>query len=152
MLIPTNFDILPKQAEYSAKPTLLKKWRGVDLWYKKDDKFERPKCKISMKIYTNDCSFGQTPESRMFAHLWTAILNEHMREFNYMANCANLHLQVTPKFNNISFEWSGFNDTMKKYIGESMKKMGEMKQEDLRNKFNEMKDKLMMDWNNHYFE
>ena len=88
----------------------------MDLWYQKDDKFERPKSQVSMKIYTNDCSFGSTPDSRTFAHLWSQILNEHMREFNYMANCASLHLTVSLKYNNINFDWTGFNDTMKTFI------------------------------------
>ena len=53
-LIPKNFDILEKNELYSVKPTLLKQWEDTDLWYKKDDKFERPKAIVSMKIYTND--------------------------------------------------------------------------------------------------
>jgi len=41
--IPKNFDLLPKDEKLSAKPILLKQWDNVDLWFKKDDKFEMPK-------------------------------------------------------------------------------------------------------------
>lgn len=55
-LIAKNFDVLPEKKEMSAKPFLLKSWdECTDLWYKKDDKFERPKAAVSCKIYTNDC-------------------------------------------------------------------------------------------------
>jgi hypothetical protein len=51
----------------------------------KDDKFERPKGMVSLKIYTGDCEFGRTPAGRVFAELWNSILQEHLREFYYMA-------------------------------------------------------------------
>lgn len=72
-LIPKNFDILAKNKEYSSEPILLKQWDDTDLWYKKDDKFDRPKSEVSMKIYTNDCELGVTLESRVFVNLWAVI-------------------------------------------------------------------------------
>ena len=57
-LIPKNFDILPKDEEFSKEPKLINIGKDIDLWYKKDDKFDRPKSEVSMKIYTNDCNLG----------------------------------------------------------------------------------------------
>jgi len=46
-LIATNFDVLPKNPSVSSVPILIKQWPDcTDLWYKKDDKFERPKARI----------------------------------------------------------------------------------------------------------
>lgn len=54
-LIATNFDVLPEDASLSARPHLLQQWPGIaDLWYKKDDKFKKPKGIVACKIYTND--------------------------------------------------------------------------------------------------
>ena len=54
-LIATNFDILPEDASLSARPLLVQQWDGIaDLWYKKDDKFKKPKGIIGCKIYTSD--------------------------------------------------------------------------------------------------
>lgn len=155
-MVPKNFDILPKNEEYSAKPILLKQWDDTDLWYKKDDKFDRPKSEISMKIYTNDCELGTTLESRVFVNLWAHIQDEFLREFNYMANCANLSFQVTPMYDNINFSWSGFNDSMPAYLEESIQRLLSMKNEDktdqLREVFDQVKEKLLMDWKNFYYE
>ena len=65
-LIPKNFGIKAANPKLSAKPSLIKQWADTDLWYMKDDKFERPKCKVSMKLYTNDCGLGFNAESREY--------------------------------------------------------------------------------------
>jgi len=44
-----------------------------------------------------------------------------------MANCANLSFNVTPMYDNINFEWSGFNDSMPTYIDESIERLLKMK-------------------------
>ena len=42
-LIPKDFSILEADPTYSSSPHLLQQWDDTDLWYKKDDKFNRPK-------------------------------------------------------------------------------------------------------------
>ena len=70
-LIPKNFDILPKDESLSARPILLEQWDGLaDLWYKKDDKFLKPKARVAMKIYTRDLFFGSSVRTRMFTKMW----------------------------------------------------------------------------------
>jgi secreted Zn-dependent insulinase-like peptidase len=130
-LIPKNFGIKASNPKLSAKPSLIKQWADTDLWYMKDDKFERPKCKVSMKLYTNDCGLGFNAESRVFAHVWTRVLDEYMREFNYMATCANMSFSVTPHFENVEFNWQGFDDSMPVYIKETLNKLVNMKDEHL---------------------
>ena len=155
-LIPTNFDLKEKNEEFSQSPNLIKSWSDADLWYKKDDKFGRPKSVVSMKIYTKDCDLGKTPESRVFVNLWAQIQSEYLREFNYMENCANLSFNVTPMYDNINFEWSGFNDSMPTYIDESIERLLKMKDSSqeaaLKEIFNQVKEKLLADWKNFYYE
>ena len=71
-MIPTKFDVLGKDAALSEKPTKLSNagWDGLDVWYMKDDKFEKPKGIYNLKIYTGDLYFGSTPKARVFATLW----------------------------------------------------------------------------------
>jgi len=131
-LIPKNFDVLAKEAERSAKPVLIKKWDDcTDLWYKKDDSFERPKCIINMNLYTNDLLFSLKPESRVFAKVWAKVLDEYLREFNYMASEAKLEFGVSVLLDRIHFEWSGFNDSMPVFINETLARIQKMKTEDL---------------------
>lgn len=80
--IPKNFDLLNKEED--AKPVLIKEWDGcTDLWYKKDNKFERPKVVAKLMIYSKDCQYGLIPKSRVFVHLWESMMSEYFREFDY---------------------------------------------------------------------
>jgi hypothetical protein len=56
-----------------------------------------------MKIYTPDNLLGISPNSRVFINLWTSMLNEYLREFNYKANCANMNLEISPLYDSLSF-------------------------------------------------
>ena len=60
-LFPTEFDILAQESKLSEKPQLLQVWDDTEVWYKKDDKFKRPKGIVSLKVYSNDHSFSSTP-------------------------------------------------------------------------------------------
>ena len=42
-LLPTNFEILPEDPDNSKVPILIQELDDTDLWYKKDDKFKKPK-------------------------------------------------------------------------------------------------------------
>ena len=58
-LIAKNFSIIPKDEEKSLCPKLIKRWsKCTDLWSKKDDKFDRPKAMVNLRIYTNDCQWN----------------------------------------------------------------------------------------------
>jgi len=149
-MIPTNFDILDKDEKLSDKPSILKQWDDTDLWYKKDDKFEKPKAFINMKIYTTDCGFCVQDESRVFASIWNGVQEEYLREFNYMADCASLSNSVGVKYDNIGFSWSGWNDSMPNYVNETIKKLKEMPSTNLTEMFEQTKEKLLLEWKNAY--
>lgn len=59
-LLPKNFEILAEDVSLSDRVKLLKTWDDTEIWYKKDDKFKRPKGIVNFKFYTNDCLFSQT--------------------------------------------------------------------------------------------
>lgn len=119
-LIPKNFDVHPEQPEQSKRPVFAAQWDNADLWYKKDDKFKKPKGKVAVKIYTNDIHFGTTATSRVFAEMWKACFNEYIREFKYIADCAELTSSITLAVDNLQFEWSGYTDTLSIYVQETL--------------------------------
>ena len=51
------------------------------------------------------------------------MLAEYCREFNYMANCANLDFDIQTNYDVINLNWSGFNDTLFNYVNESLNKL-----------------------------
>jgi secreted Zn-dependent insulinase-like peptidase len=57
------------------------------------------------------------------------MLNEYLREFNYKANCANMNLEISPLYDSLSLQWSGFNHTMPEYISQSIDHILKMQEE-----------------------
>jgi secreted Zn-dependent insulinase-like peptidase len=152
-LIPKSFDLLQKDEARSARPILLKKWPDcTDLWYKKDDHFGKPKEMASMQLYTNDCLFGQNPRARVFVHVWQKVLEEHLGEFTCMAAAAKLSFDVTLGLDSVNFKWSGYGDSVPGFVEQTLTRLCAMKGHDLAKAFAQVKEKLLLDWKNCYFE
>ena len=84
----------------------------------KDDKFERPKAIINVKVYPIAgllSELGVTAEGRMITEVWIAAIKEYLREFKYMAEMANLELDFTISNDAISLQFSGFNDSLAEF-------------------------------------
>ena len=126
-LLPKNFDIVPEDSTLSERVKLLKTWEDTEIWYKKDDKFKRPKGIVNFKLYTNDCLFSQTSFGRLFAEVWRQCLDEYLREFNYMASCANLNFEILVAPDNVELTWSGFNDSLPVFVLETIQRIMVMK-------------------------
>lgn len=101
VLLPTNFDLLP--STNATEIECVKKWDNGEVWYKKDDKFLRPKGIVNMRLYTTDCQFAKTPQGRLFAEVWLKCLKEFTREFTYMAKCASLDFTANLTSTNVAF-------------------------------------------------
>lgn len=122
-LIPKNFEILDKNEKLSTKPEMVRKWPEAELWYKKDDKFKKPKAIVNMKLFTKDSGFGTSISGRVFVSIWLDVMKECMREFNYDAEMAHLEFSAALKLNNLDLKWSGFNDSLTNYVLQTLKTM-----------------------------
>mmetsp|Transcript_1318 Transcript_1318/g.1693 ORF Transcript_1318/g.1693 Transcript_1318/m.1693 type:complete len:895 (-) Transcript_1318:261-2945(-) len=151
-LIPTKFGIKPEDEAHAKTPILLKTNDAGEYWYKKDDKFKRPKAIVSCKIFTADNGFGKTVEARMFANVWKNIAEEHLREFKYMADCADLSFSLDLLYDNIGFTWNGYDDSLFNFVQETMTKLIKMKDASLEKEFSQVKEKLLIDWKNAYLQ
>jgi len=151
-LIPKNFDILPPNADLSTKPLIIKEDENTHVWYHKDDKFQKPKGVVRLKLYTNDNRFGFDVNSRLFFKIWEEVVGEYLREFAYMAQQATLNSSVSILHDNIDFSWSGFNDSMPNYIKESLEQVVNMKNANVEGFFNQVKEKLTQEWTNAYLD
>ena len=109
----------------------------------KDDKFKMPKGIISMKLYTTDCEYMENIKSKTFVTMWKRIVNEYLREFTYTAEMADLSFGISTAQNNVSFYWSGYNDSMGNYVVESVERILKMREENLLEQFMRCKDKVM---------
>jgi len=150
-LIATNFEILAEDQSLSTRPQLVQQWDGVaDLWYKKDDKFKKPKGIVACKIYTGDLGFGTSAKAKVFSDVWKNVLEECLREFVYMADCAKLEFKVSLLRDNIDLQWTGFNDSLVNFVGETVKRIAAFRNGECREVFYQVKEQLMQEWKNHY--
>ena len=123
-LLPKSLEIKPKDPEYSEVPKLIKEYEGdTEVWYLKDDKFERPKAIVTLKVYPAKgllSELGVTAEGRMLTEFWVAAVKEHLREFRYMAEMASLELEFTVCHDAVVLEYSGFNDSLPTFISSAL--------------------------------
>lgn len=96
--IPSNLDVLPYNKNFT-ETEFLQNWDEGHLYYHKDNKFERPKGYVNMKFYTSDEGFDSPQDKIMFSRVWSLVLNEHMSETDYMAECAKLNCATLPTTN-----------------------------------------------------
>ena len=80
------------------------------------------------------------------------VLKEHLNEFNYMASVAKLDFRCEVTRDGFDLTWSGYNDAMPNYVDEVLTRILAMKDSDLKNTFDVVKEKLLLDWRNHYVQ
>lgn len=78
---------------------------------------------IDMKIYTNDCMFGRTPQGRVFSEVWNNMIKEYLREFFYTASVAELECGIALYHDNININWKGYNDSLPTFVKETLKRI-----------------------------
>lgn len=156
-LLPKNLDIVGE--DDSTVPKLVHEWKGdTEVWFLKDNKFKRPKAIVKVKIYPKAGllqELGLSVNGRVITELWVAVVKEHLREFNYMAEMASLELDFTVNHDGITLEFSGFNDSLATFVDQALEQIGHL--EKLEDKaldllFAQAKEKLSQDWHNFYFE
>ncbi|CCD27116.1 metalloendopeptidase NDAI_0J02240 [Naumovozyma dairenensis CBS 421] len=98
-------DIIPLE-----EPLLLKDTSMGKLWYKKDDRFWQPRgyIKISFKLpHTHS-----TLLNSMLTTLYVQMVNDSLKDLQYDASCANLHVSLSKTNQGLDISLSGFNDKL----------------------------------------
>lgn len=139
--LPQNFDILPEDKTLSEKPVKIieEGLENVDMWYKKDDTYKKPKGIFACKIYTSDLYFGQTPKARVFGLMWQDCLDSLMQEFKYMAEMAAMNFNLVLSRDNVDMQWSGFSDTLGVFVQKSLEVIQSMRDAEFRDVFEQVK-------------
>lgn len=116
---------------------------GHELWYKKDDQFKLPKAYIGLRIYSTDCGFGSTLSGTVFVKVWEAVMEDYLREFDYMGDCAGLQFKLTSMVDSLNIKWSGYNDSMVAFVSGLIERISKMKDAPIEDMFNQVKEKLL---------
>lgn len=92
------------------EPLLLKDDKNSKLWYKKDDRFWQPRGYIyaSIKLPHTQASVVNNMLSTLYVHL----INDYVKDLQYDAACANLHLNFSKTNQGLDITVIGFNDKL----------------------------------------
>lgn len=109
--IATNFRVDKlDDVEPLEEPLLLKDDQTSKLWYKKDDRFWQPRGFIysSLKLPHTYASIINS----MLTTVYVQLINDYLKDLQYDASCANLHLLFVKTNGGVDITLSGFNDKL----------------------------------------
>ncbi|GAV52529.1 hypothetical protein ZYGR_0AG05200 [Zygosaccharomyces rouxii] len=147
--IATNFqvdqigDVIPLE-----EPLLLKDDKISKLWYKKDDRFWQPRgyIYISFKLPHTQASIVNS----MLSTLYVQLINDYIKDLQYDAACANLHLSFVKTNQGLDITISGFNDKLTILLTRFLEGLKGFKPE--KNRFQIFKDKCTRQLTNQLYE
>ncbi|CAK67395.1 unnamed protein product (macronuclear) [Paramecium tetraurelia] len=114
--IPEHTNVLPLQNGLPLFPELVLQNEQTDLWFKQDDRFQVPKTVIQLRINTIETGYGKLAKTEAIAKIWLALLKNHVREFNYLAEMAKIDATLQLAANGLEFSISGFSDSISRFV------------------------------------
>lgn len=109
--IATNFNVDKlENVEPLEEPLLLKDDKISKLWYKKDDRFWQPRGYIytTFKLPHTHASIVNS----MLSTLYVQLINDYLKDLQYDASCADLHLSFIKTNEGLDITITGFNDKL----------------------------------------
>ena len=115
-MFPHDLSILPETEIDPKIPQMIYNDHSMEIWHQKCTKFNVPTVIYIDNFYSNDCGYLDTVEGRVFIQLWTTIVSEYFREYNYMAGQANLYFSIGYDVETIELYFSGYADRLEEFI------------------------------------
>ncbi len=143
--IPQNFEIFAKDLSSLPKyPEKVYESEIMESYFKQDNTFNKPKVSVTVKAYCNDLGFGYNPKTFSLWGFWLQLFEESLREINYQAQMAQLHVGVafdTASVNGLKFLIFGYNDSIDKICIDVFKKFRDFDPSKMRDDFENFKEK-----------
>jgi len=143
--IPQNFDLFAKDfASLPQYPEKIYESEIMESYFKQDNIFKKPKASVIMKAFCNDLGFGYNPRIFSIWSFWLKLFEESLREINYQAQVARLHVAVdfdSGSLNGLKFHIVGFNDSIDKICIDLFKKFRDFDPSLLKDEFENFKQK-----------
>ncbi|CAD8058440.1 unnamed protein product [Paramecium sonneborni] len=114
--IPKHTNVLPQQNGLPQFPELIWQNEQSDLWFKQDDRFQVPKTVIQLRINTVEVGYGKLSKTEAIAKIWQALLKNHVREFNYLAEMAKIDASLQLAANGLEISINGFSDSISRFV------------------------------------
>ena len=81
-----------------------------EVWFKQDDQFDQPYVWAKVSLLCNDVCFPENKAVKVFISMWLKMLDEEVRELNYMAAVAGINFNSTWNAENIGFSFFSYNE------------------------------------------
>lgn len=147
--ISSNFQVDKlEDVEPLQEPLLLKQDRQSKVWYKKDDRFWVPKGHIyvSMKLAHTYSSVVNS----MLATLYVELINDYLKDLEYDAQVASLHISFRKTNQGLDLSLSGYNEKMAILLKRYLEGIANFQPAE--DRFKIYQDKLLQKLNNHLYE
>jgi insulysin len=131
--------------DHMAKPVLLTKDAGFQLWFKADTDFKTPKGHIFVQLNLPNCIDSVTQMA--CSRLWLELFQDQINESFYAATTAGLTYHLHVQHNGISLHSSGLAGNQIKLVADLLAQMSLCQFEEQR--FDEIKRQLIRHWQNH---
>ncbi|GFO42674.1 insulin-degrading enzyme [Plakobranchus ocellatus] len=119
--IPTNFEILPKEAEAAPLPDIVKNSKLCRLWHKQDDKFLKPRACVSLD-FISPLAYMDPLHTNLNA-LFTQLFEDALTEYTYMAEIAGLRYNLDSSVYGLTLSVKGYNDKLTILLKKIIEKM-----------------------------
>lgn len=105
--IPTNFELLPVDADIQSTPVIIHNTPMMRVWFKQDVEFLKPKTLMNLDF----CSpiVYSDPLNCNLTHLFVQLFKDHLNEYLYAADLAGLRLMVSNTTYGISVSIGGYS-------------------------------------------
>ncbi|SCV05946.1 LANO_0H18668g1_1 [Lachancea nothofagi CBS 11611] len=147
--ISTNFQVDKLETgESLQEPLLLRNDSQSKLWYKRDDRFWVPKghVYVSMKL---PHTFSSVVNS-MLTTLYVDLVNDSLKDLEYDAQVANLHISFRKTNQGLDISLSGYNQKMAILLTRYLEGVSNFKPSE--DRFKIFQNKLIQKLNNHLYE
>ena len=122
--IPKNFDILPLPEKLNKYPEKIISHKNMEVWYLQDTIFKKPKGLLVAQFITpiDLCDFSEL-KLRILSTILENIIKVELGEFLYMAESAEVKINISIDVDKINISIDGFNDSLKKGMKEIITKI-----------------------------
>ncbi|XP_062560794.1 insulin-degrading enzyme isoform X2 [Armigeres subalbatus] len=105
--IPTNFDLMPVDADIQSTPVIIHNTPMMRVWFKQDVEFLKPKTLMSLDF----CSpiVYSDPLNCNLTHMFVQLFKDHLNEYLYAADLAGLRLIVANTTYGVSVSIGGYS-------------------------------------------
>jgi insulysin len=108
--IPMNLNILPDRENTKHPVKLELGEKNLELWYKKDDKFEKPNCIATFAIYSNN--INSSAQNYLISLIYIRMISRILTSKHYYAQMANSQTSIDLAKEYIQLSFDTYHDKL----------------------------------------